>query len=80
MTICFFEAETDAFDLSIGAILPQQGRPVAFMSRTLNSTEKNYQTTEKEATAIMDTVRKWSYSLMENFLLSSTIKNLFDVR
>ena len=58
-----FEVETDASDSSIAAILSQQGKPVAFMSRTLSPTEKNYPAIEKEATAIMDAVRRWSHFL-----------------
>ena len=72
-----FEVETDASDSSIAAILSQQGKPVAFMSRTLSPTEKNYPAIEKEATAIMDAVRRWSHFLHgKHFILITDQKSI----
>ena len=59
-----FEVETDASDYAIAAILSQNGRPLAHFSRTLNKTEKCYPAIEKEATAIIEVVRKWSHFLL----------------
>jgi len=56
----------DASDFAIAATLNQNGRPVAFMSRTLSKTECNYPTVEKEATSIIEAVRKWAIFCMVN--------------
>ena len=58
-----FEVETDASDYAIAAILSQKRKPIAYFSRTLNHCERNYSTVEKEATAIIEAVRKWSHFL-----------------
>ena len=58
-----FVVECDASDISLSATLNQGGRPVAFMSRTFTGSEKYYAPVEKEATAIIETVRKWAHLL-----------------
>ena len=52
--------------LAVSATLNQGGRPVAFMSRTLQGSERHYPTFEKEATAVIEAVRKWSHLLSRN--------------
>ena len=58
-----FEVETDASDFALAAVLPQDSRPAAFMSRTLCACEKRYSAVEKEVTAIIEAVRKWLHFL-----------------
>lgn len=58
-----FEVETDASDVALGAALSQNGRPVAFFSRTLNMSEKLQPAVEKEAAAIIEAVRHWRHYL-----------------
>ena len=59
-----FVVECDASDIAISATLNQGGRPVAFMSRTLQGGEVRYPAIEKEATAIIEAIRKWSHLLL----------------
>ena len=58
-----FTLETDASEVAISATLNQNHRPVAFYSRTLNKSEMQHSSVEKEATAIVDAVRHWSHFL-----------------
>lgn len=65
-----FSVETDASDFAIAATLSQKGRPVAFFSRSLNDSEKRQPTIEKEASAIVEALRKWRHFLIgRHFLL-----------
>lgn len=48
-----FKITTDASNFAIGAVLSQEGHPIAYASRTLNKTETNYSTIEKELLAIV---------------------------
>lgn len=56
-----FILTTDASDFAVGAVLSQgqigKDRPIAYASRTLNKTEENYCTTEKELLAIIWAVK-----------------------
>ena len=58
-----FILETDASDHTIAAVLNQSGRPVAFFSRTLQPSEVKHPSVEKEAQAIIESVRHWRHFL-----------------
>ncbi|KAK3873807.1 hypothetical protein Pcinc_021203 [Petrolisthes cinctipes] len=60
-----FEVETDASDYAIAAVLTQAGRPVAFFSRTLHGPERRHAAVEKEAQAIIETIRHWRHFLTD---------------
>ena len=79
-----FVVECDASDVAISASLNQNGRPVAFMSKTLSATERRYPAVEKEALAIIEAVRKWNHLLSrQQFILITDQKSvsfMFDNR
>ena len=58
--------ETDASESTLSASLNQEGRPVAFFSRTLSHSERGHSAPEKEACAIVEAVKKWRHFLLNN--------------
>ncbi|GBP10946.1 Retrovirus-related Pol polyprotein from transposon gypsy [Eumeta japonica] len=67
-----FEITTDASNIALGAVLSQQGKPIAFISRTLTSTEENYSTNEKELLAII-----WALQKLRNYVYGSPDLTIF---
>lgn len=60
--------QCDASATGLGGVLLQNGRPVAFASRTLNSTEQNYAQIEKESLAIL-----FSCARFEQYILGKPV-------
>jgi hypothetical protein len=54
-----FEVITDASNHHVGGCLLQDGRPIAFESRLLNSAEQNYGTPDRELLAVFYCFTKW---------------------
>ncbi|XP_049316307.1 retrovirus-related Pol polyprotein from transposon opus isoform X1 [Bactrocera dorsalis] len=72
-----FILTTDASNTAIGAVLSQgiigQDRPITYISRSLNKTEENYSTIEKEMLAIvwsLDKLRTYLYGAKEIKILT----------
>ena len=63
-----FEIHTDASKLQIGAVVSQKGKPIAFYSRNMNSSQQNYTTTEKELLSIVASLKE-----LRNILLGHQI-------
>jgi hypothetical protein len=63
-----FKLETDASDYATGAVLSQlcedeKWRPVAFLSKSLNDAERNYQIYDKELLSVIRALKEWRYLL-----------------
>ena len=54
-----FEIKIDASNYAIGAVLTQQGNPVAYHSETLSDTIRKYPTYDKEMYSIVQACRQW---------------------
>lgn len=65
-----FTVETDASGHALAATLLQNGRPVAFFSPFLNVSETHHSAIEKEASAVVESLRKWRHNFIgKHFIL-----------
>lgn len=67
-----FTVETDACDTGIGAVLAQDGHPVAFYSKALGVNNQKLSIYEKEFLAVMMAVEKWRPYLIRGPLIIKT--------
>ena len=61
-----FEIHTDSSKLQIGAVISQKGKPIAFYSQEMNSTQHNYTTTDKRLLSIVATLKEFRNNILEH--------------
>ncbi|GKC46095.1 transposon ty3-G gag-pol polyprotein [Tanacetum coccineum] len=79
-----FIIETDASGTGIGAVLQQDGHPIAYMSKSLFTKHQALSTYEKEFLAVLLALEKWrGYVLDRHFIIKTnnlSLKYLLDQR
>jgi len=58
-----FEIECDASGIGIGAVLMQEGRPIAYVNEKLSRAALNYPTYDKELYTLVRALETWRLSM-----------------
>jgi hypothetical protein len=74
-----FQIHTDACKTQIGAVISQNGKPIAFYSRKMNSAQQKHTATEKELLPIVATLKEFRNILLgQQITVFADHKNLTD--
>lgn len=67
-----FILEADASGYGLGAVLMEQNKPIAFMSKALGPKATTLSTYDKEALAIIEALKKWKHFFVGSTLMIMT--------
>ncbi|GKA15840.1 C2H2 and C2HC zinc fingers superfamily protein, putative isoform 1 [Tanacetum coccineum] len=67
-----FTVETDACNVGVGAVLMQQGKPIAFLSKGLSKKNQMLSTYEEELLAVVMAINKWRPYLQGHHFIIKT--------
>ena len=63
-----FDVHTDASDTQLGSVISQEGKPIAFYSRKLTSTQQRYTTGECEMLSVVETLKEFRNILLGHMI------------
>jgi hypothetical protein len=75
-----FEIHTDVSNYQLGLVISQDQKPIAFYSKNLSATQRNYTVGEREMISIVETLNEFCTMLLGHKLIIYTDhKNLIDL-